>query len=442
MTSPKRIMVDMSATLLHHGHIRLIRQATQYGTVIIGLTTDEEIRQVKGYEPELSFAERKEILAAITGVAEVVPTPWLLTEEVLDHYRIDLLLHGHDNSNPITPERLLLLPRTEGVSSTDLRRRAQRALISIANRKLMLTPGPAALLPENLSGLRPLFGRGDEEYQQIHATVIDWLKGISGQDQVICAQGSATFALELAAHTFVRGRCLLIASGYYSDRLRLLLPPETEATVVSHEQLTTATGRFDWVLCAYTETARAFKLDLPAIRAKADALGAKLFVDATGSIGLEDGHELADLTAFSSCKGLFGLTGACFVAFKDELVEHPARSFYRNLETHRQRLVTGPYHALASLVDVIPIHGRLRQRVAKSKAVCIEQYQEYIPSRENQPLLCTYLKAEVTALDDKVILYTPRQGKPGSVICHLGEIHHDGVALPRRIAVRPLPDTP
>ena len=36
---------------------------------------------------------------------------------------------------------------------------------------------------------------------------------------------------------------------------------------------------------------------------------ANLFLDTTGSIGLEEGHELADLVAFSSCKGLLGLTG-------------------------------------------------------------------------------------------------------------------------------------
>ena len=33
-------------------------------------------------------------------------------------------------------------------------------------------------------------------------------------------------------------------------------------------------------------------------------------LDATGSIGLERYHELADVISFSSCKGLFGLTGA------------------------------------------------------------------------------------------------------------------------------------
>ena len=40
--SSKRIMVDMSATLIHHGHIRLLKRASSYGNVIVALTTDEE----------------------------------------------------------------------------------------------------------------------------------------------------------------------------------------------------------------------------------------------------------------------------------------------------------------------------------------------------------------------------------------------------------------
>ena len=45
----KRIMVDMSATLIHHGHIRLIKKAAEMGEVVIGLTTDEDILLKKGY---------------------------------------------------------------------------------------------------------------------------------------------------------------------------------------------------------------------------------------------------------------------------------------------------------------------------------------------------------------------------------------------------------
>jgi len=120
----KRIMVDMSATLLHHGHIRLLKNAKQYGYLIVALTRDEEIKNKKGYFPELNFKERKEILLAIKYVDEVVPSKWLLDNQFLDIHNIDLLVHGEDNSNPISKSRLLLLPRTIGVSSTDIRKRA------------------------------------------------------------------------------------------------------------------------------------------------------------------------------------------------------------------------------------------------------------------------------------------------------------------------------
>jgi len=131
----KRIMVDMSATLLHHGHIRILKAAKTLGTVIVALTTDAEIIARKGYKPELSFTERREILEAIRYVDEVVPSPWLQDEAFLNRHKIDLLVHGDDNSNPIAPERLLVLPRTKGISSRLLRRRVVKAAATTRMKK-------------------------------------------------------------------------------------------------------------------------------------------------------------------------------------------------------------------------------------------------------------------------------------------------------------------
>lgn len=117
----KRIMVDMSATVLHHGHIRLLKSAKQRGHVVVALTTDEEILTKKGYEPELRYDHRAEILGSIIYVDEVVPSPWLISESFLDAHSIDLLVHGDDNCNPIPKSRLLVFPRTAGISSTEIR---------------------------------------------------------------------------------------------------------------------------------------------------------------------------------------------------------------------------------------------------------------------------------------------------------------------------------
>jgi cytidyltransferase-like protein len=127
----KRIMVDMSTTLIHHGHIRILKAAKALGTVIVALATDEEIIVHKGFQPELNFAERREILEAIRYVDEVVPAPWLLDEAFLDLHDIDLLVHGHDNVNPVRPERLLVLPRTEGISTRLLRTRVLQTVAAL-----------------------------------------------------------------------------------------------------------------------------------------------------------------------------------------------------------------------------------------------------------------------------------------------------------------------
>ena len=126
-----RIMVDMSATLIHHGHIRLLKKAAALGDVVVALTTDDEVRTKKGYQPELSFEERKEVLEAVKYVTEVVESPWLITEDFVNRCHCDLLVHGADNSNVIDPKRLVIFPRTEGVSSTELRERVIRAVESM-----------------------------------------------------------------------------------------------------------------------------------------------------------------------------------------------------------------------------------------------------------------------------------------------------------------------
>jgi len=119
----KRVMVDMSCTLLHHGHIRLLRKAADLGRVIVALTTDDEILTKKGYTPELSFEERKEILLAIQYVWDVIPSKWLLDDDYIRENNIDILVHGDDNSNEISACELVIFPRTQGVSSTEIRAR-------------------------------------------------------------------------------------------------------------------------------------------------------------------------------------------------------------------------------------------------------------------------------------------------------------------------------
>ena len=119
--SRKRVLVDMSLTAVHHGHVRLLRKAHQLGDVIVALTSDEEVFKSKGFYPMLSFEHRKEIALAFKYVQEVVKCKWLIDEKFMNLHNIDLLVHGEDNQNPVPNEKLVIFKRTKGISSTQLR---------------------------------------------------------------------------------------------------------------------------------------------------------------------------------------------------------------------------------------------------------------------------------------------------------------------------------
>ena len=122
----KRILVDLSFTLPHHGHMRLLKQAKKLGKVIVGLTTDKEVLKYKGYVPELNYDQRKEILQSIKYVDEIIPSDWLVTNDYLEKNNIDYLFHGQDNSNPVNPKKLIIARRTKYISSNIIRRKAYK----------------------------------------------------------------------------------------------------------------------------------------------------------------------------------------------------------------------------------------------------------------------------------------------------------------------------
>jgi cytidyltransferase-like protein len=133
MEKNKRILVDMSATLLHHGHIRLLKKAADMGYVIVALTLDDEVKNTKGYTPELNYLQRKEILESIRYVDEVIPSPWLITNDFLETNNIDYLVHGHDNKNPIDKSKLVIFPRTSQISSDDIRFKCYHIIVDRLN---------------------------------------------------------------------------------------------------------------------------------------------------------------------------------------------------------------------------------------------------------------------------------------------------------------------
>ena len=119
----KRIMVDMSATLIHHGHIRLLKKAKKLGYVIVALTKDLQVKKCKGYNPEIKYKYRKEILLSIKYVDKVIESNWAIDDKFLKKNKIDILIRGHDHSKQKFHTQTKILKRTKDISSSVIRKK-------------------------------------------------------------------------------------------------------------------------------------------------------------------------------------------------------------------------------------------------------------------------------------------------------------------------------
>ena len=77
----KKIYTAFSIDFLHEGHIKLLKKASEYGEVIVGLLTDKAIVSYKRM-PHFTFEKRKYILENLKYVSKVIP------QETLDYSAI------------------------------------------------------------------------------------------------------------------------------------------------------------------------------------------------------------------------------------------------------------------------------------------------------------------------------------------------------------------
>jgi len=309
-------------------------------------------------------------------------------------------------------------------------KKIQKFIKEVNQSKMLFTAGPASLTSENILGLAPCFGRNDSQYLKVEKKVLDKLKNISGHKKIARMQGSGSFALEVVALNFLYGKVLIVSTGYYSDRLfNLCLKAKknfkkiTKISKVNWKVLDSFSGKYDWVWACPTETSRGLKIPINELKKFSRKSNAKLALDATASIGLEPLHELADVISYSSCKGLFGLTGGCFVAYNINPI-NSIDSFNLDINSHLEKKMTGPYHSIQSLEKVLDKHNNFVYSVAENKRRFLKIFKDKLTySNKNQPLICTYVDCKLATKDRRVIFYEPRSNLPGSVVCHLGEVH-------------------
>ncbi len=84
---------------VHVGHVRYLTEASKHGTLIVALNSDQWLMQKKSYV-FMPWAERFEILAALSMVASVVPVNDLdgTVCEAIERVRPDFFCNGGDRT--------------------------------------------------------------------------------------------------------------------------------------------------------------------------------------------------------------------------------------------------------------------------------------------------------------------------------------------------------
>ena len=89
------VYVPMAADIVHPGHINILKIASQYGRVVVGLFTDEAIASYKRV-PYMTYEQRKTVIENIKGVSEVIPQKTRDYEDNLRLLKPKYMVHGTD----------------------------------------------------------------------------------------------------------------------------------------------------------------------------------------------------------------------------------------------------------------------------------------------------------------------------------------------------------
>lgn len=132
----KRVLTYGTFDLLHRGHINLLKHCKHLGNyLIVGLSTDE-FNTYKNKTACYSYKHRKYILEAIKYVDEVIAEDcWEQKIDDVIKYNIDLFVMGDDWKGKfdflIPYCEVKYVPRTIGISTTDIKTKIKNNLLGI-----------------------------------------------------------------------------------------------------------------------------------------------------------------------------------------------------------------------------------------------------------------------------------------------------------------------
>ena len=123
--------------LFHIGHLNILRRAKeQCEYLIVGVSTDELVKDYKHKTPVIPFEERIQIVEAIRYVDEVVPQTSMDKFAAWEKIHFDAIFHGDDwkgsamyneveqKLNAVGVD-MVFLKHTQGTSSTEISKKLQ-----------------------------------------------------------------------------------------------------------------------------------------------------------------------------------------------------------------------------------------------------------------------------------------------------------------------------
>ena len=124
--------------MFHIGHLNILKRAKeQCDYLIVGVSTDELVKDYKHKTPIIPFEERCAIVEAIRYVDEVVPQSSMDKLKAWEVIKFDAMFHGSDWKGTKLYSNyecefakigvdLVFLPHTDGTSSTELSQKLQK----------------------------------------------------------------------------------------------------------------------------------------------------------------------------------------------------------------------------------------------------------------------------------------------------------------------------
>lgn len=127
--------------MFHIGHLNLLKKAKEYcDYLIVGVSTDELVKEYKNKETIIGYDERKLIVESIIYVDKVIPQTNMNKLEVLNYEKFDVVFVGDDwkgtekwNNYECLFKKVnvdvVYFPYTKSTSSTQLRELINKKLL-------------------------------------------------------------------------------------------------------------------------------------------------------------------------------------------------------------------------------------------------------------------------------------------------------------------------